>query len=60
MTPARWSCRSRVVSSVLDSPGAPFAISVKVLEPFRTLRRMIGVQRSAKTSDALAIGQYWP
>ena len=31
-----------------------------VVQPFSRLRRMIGVHRSARTADALAIGQYWP
>ena len=42
-------------------PGAPSAISLKVLQPTRTmLRKMIKDQRSANSSDARAIGQYCP
>jgi hypothetical protein len=57
--PARSNSRSLLVSSARDSPGAPVAISLKVWQPSSTFRTMIGVQRSARTSEALAMGQYW-
>jgi hypothetical protein len=57
-TPTRSSSRSLFVRSVRDSPGAPAAISVKLVLPRSRFRRMIGVHRSARISDALAIGQY--
>jgi hypothetical protein len=60
ITPACSSSRRRLVSSARDSPGAPAAISLKVRQPSSTLRRMIGVQRSARISDPRAIGQNWP
>jgi hypothetical protein len=42
-------------------PGAPFWISLKVEQPSRRLRTMIGVQRVAKISAARVMGQkYWP
>lgn len=60
-TPARSKSRNRFDSRPRDNPGAPSAISLKVLQPMRTmLRRMMKVQRSANSSDARAIGQYWP
>jgi hypothetical protein len=39
-------------------PGASAAISVNVVAPLSRLRRMIGVHRSPRISEALAIGQY--
>ncbi len=59
-TPARSSSRRRLASSARDSPGAPAAISLKVRQPSSRLRRMIGVQRSARISEPRAIGQNWP
>ena len=60
-TPARSRSRSRFDSSPRDRPGAPSAISLNVRQPRMTmLRRMMIDQRSASSSDALAIGQYWP
>jgi hypothetical protein len=41
-------------------PGAPEASSLKVVQPYRRLRRMTGVHRSARISDARAMGQNWP
>jgi hypothetical protein len=38
--------------------GAPCMISLKVRQPLRRFRTMIGVQRSASSSEARAIGQY--
>jgi hypothetical protein len=40
--------------------GAPSAISLKVWQPTRMLRRMIMVQRSDRSSDDRAMGQYCP
>jgi hypothetical protein len=51
----------RLESKPRDRPGAPSAISLKVRQPRMTmLRRMMMDQRSASSSDARAIGQYWP
>jgi hypothetical protein len=36
------------------------SIWLKCSEPAKSSRRTIGVQRSAKTSQATAIGQNWP
>ncbi len=60
MRPARWISCNRRVSNARDRPGAPGAISLKVRQPRRRLRKMMGVQRSATISDPRAIGQYWP
>lgn len=60
MTPARCSSRNRFESSPRDRPGAPSAISLKVLQPMRMLRRMMMDQRSANTSAARAMGQNCP
>jgi hypothetical protein len=57
ITPARSSSCSRRVSSARESPGAPAAISLKVWQPNRMVRTMIGVHRSARTSEPRAIGQ---
>jgi hypothetical protein len=61
ITPARSKSRNRFESRPRDSPGAPSAISLKVLQPIRTmLRKMMKDHRSANSSDARAIGQYCP
>jgi hypothetical protein len=61
ITPAFCSSRNRFDSRPRDKPGTPSAISLKVLQPKITmLRRMMIDQRSASSSDARAIGQYWP
>ena len=41
-------------------PGAPALISVNVWAPLSRFRTMIGVHRSASSSEARAIGQNWP
>jgi hypothetical protein len=38
-------------------PGAPWRISVNERQPLSRFRTMIGVQRSAISSDVRAIGQ---
>jgi hypothetical protein len=48
------------VSSEVEIPGAPCRISLNVRQPFSRFRMMIGVQRSASSSELLAIGQNWP
>jgi len=59
MIPNRSNSFSRWVSSVLEMPGAPRSISVNVRQPRRMFRTITSVQRSARISDALTIGQYW-
>ena len=48
------------MSSAVGIPGAPCLISVKVRHPLSRLRMMIGVHRSANSSDVRATGQNWP
>ena len=49
-----------LLDAVLATRAEPLGIAVKVVAPLRRSRTMIGVQRSASTSEARAIGQYWP
>ena len=60
ITPARCSSRRRVTSIDRDICGTPEAIAVNVSAPNIRLRMSSGVQRSARTSEARAMGQYWP
>ena len=41
-------------------PGVPSRIWLKVWHPLSRLRTMIGVHRSASSSDVRAMGHYWP
>src|SRR5262249_46151496 len=41
-------------------PGAPCLISVKVRQPVSRFLTMIGVHRSASSSEVRATGQNWP
>ena len=58
--PCRSSVSRRSASNAVEMPGAPWRISVNVRQPLSRLRTMIGVQRSAISSDVRATGQYWP
>jgi hypothetical protein len=60
MTPAASSSRSRFPSSVREMSGMARWISLKRWLPANSSRRMIGVQRAANTSHAIASGQNWP
>src|SRR4029450_2039799 len=61
ITPARSSSRRRFESSPRESPGAPTAISLNVRQPTMTMfRMMMKDQRSGRSCEALATGQYWP
>ena len=60
MKPVRSSSRRRETRRLRGIPGAPSAISLKVRAPSSRFRRISGVQRVARISAALAIGQYWP
>ena len=59
-TPASSSSRSRWASSVREIRGMPCRISLNRRAPASSSRRISGVQRSAKVSHAIAIGQNWP
>ena len=48
------------MSSAGGIPGAPCLISVKVRHPVSRFRMMIGVYRSASSSEVRATGQNWP
>jgi len=60
MTPSSCRLRSRALSTLRGSPGAPSRISPNRVQPNDMLRKMIGVHRSANTSAARVTGQYWP
>jgi len=60
ITPASSSSRSRWVSKVREISGIPLRISENRREPEKSSRRINGVQRSAKISEATATGQNWP
>src|SRR5215472_10509618 len=60
MTCARSKARRRCASSVLDIRGQPRWMSLKECALRWMLRTIRGVQRSARISEALAIGQYSP
>jgi hypothetical protein len=60
MIPCRSRVASRLVSSAVGIPGAPCLISVKVRHPLSRFRMMIGVYRSASSSEVRATGQNWP
>ena len=59
-TPSRSRDRSRCESTLRGIPGRRRGCRRIDSAPTIRLRMMIGVQRSARTSDAKAIGQYWP
>ena len=46
--------------SVREISGMPLRISLNRREPAKSSRRISGVQRSAKISEATATGQNWP
>src|SRR5439155_9317544 len=58
--PSRSSARRRWVSSVRDIPGSPCESSLNRWAPSARSRTTRSVQRSPRTSAALATGQYWP
>jgi len=57
MIPGRAMVSSRWVSSAVGIPGAPCLISVEVWHPVSRFRMMIGVHRSAGSSEVRATGQ---
>ena len=59
-TPASSSSWRRRASSVREIKGIPCRIWLKRVEPASSSRRISGVHRSAKISDATATGQNWP
>jgi hypothetical protein len=60
ITPSFSSARRRWLSRLRGMPGAPSRMDPNESQPTSRLRTTSGVQRSAKISAPLAIGQYWP